>query len=101
MYQINEQNKNFVLFTFQLENDMENYMQYKIMGSVKRIRMKPNCIPSKFDCQTDRKRKLTPTPDEHAMQQYASKKTIVMPVSEDKEIYSTEMSTSSFHQGNT
>ncbi|KAL3271352.1 hypothetical protein HHI36_021836 [Cryptolaemus montrouzieri] len=36
---------------------MENYMEYKIMGSVKRIRMKPNCIPTKFECQTERKRK--------------------------------------------
>ncbi|CAF4947037.1 unnamed protein product [Pieris macdunnoughi] len=36
---------------FDLENDMENYHRYKIMGSVKRIKMKSNCIPSKFDCQ--------------------------------------------------
>lgn len=27
---------------------MENYVKYKIMGSVKRIKMKPNCIPSRF-----------------------------------------------------
>ncbi|XP_061725726.1 zinc finger protein ZFP2-like isoform X2 [Cydia pomonella] len=33
---------------FDLEQHMENYMQYKIMGSVKKIRMKPNAIPSKF-----------------------------------------------------
>ncbi|RVE42653.1 hypothetical protein evm_012705 [Chilo suppressalis] len=33
---------------FNLEQDMENYMQYKIMGSVKRILLKPNCVPSKF-----------------------------------------------------
>ncbi|KAH9636412.1 hypothetical protein HF086_006172 [Spodoptera exigua] len=33
---------------FDLENDMENYTQLKIMGSVKRIRMRPNCIPSRF-----------------------------------------------------
>ncbi|CAG5056525.1 unnamed protein product [Parnassius apollo] len=44
---------------FDLENDMENYIQYKIMGYIKRIRMKPNCIPSRFDCQVDRKRKFT------------------------------------------
>nr|XP_049706943.1 uncharacterized protein LOC126056809 [Helicoverpa armigera] len=33
---------------FDLEHDMENYIRYKIMGSVKRIKMKPNCIPSRF-----------------------------------------------------
>lgn len=38
---------------FQLENDMENYIRYKVMGSVKRIQMKPGCIPSKFDCQAN------------------------------------------------
>ncbi|KAJ8708159.1 hypothetical protein PYW08_010525 [Mythimna loreyi] len=44
---------------FDLENDMENYIQLKIMGSVKRIRMRPNCIPSRFDCQPGRKRTFT------------------------------------------
>ncbi|KAJ8711959.1 hypothetical protein PYW08_008913 [Mythimna loreyi] len=44
---------------FDLENDMENYTQLKIMGSVKRIRMRPNCIPSRFDCQPGRKRTFT------------------------------------------
>ncbi|KAI8425263.1 hypothetical protein MSG28_007055 [Choristoneura fumiferana] len=70
-----------------LENDMENYVQYKIMGSVKRIRMKPSCIPSKFV----RKRKHNPTPDE---KQHDSKNRAAMPSSED----SMEMSTSCFHQ---
>lgn len=40
---------------FQLPNDMENFLQYKLMGSVKKIRMKPHCIPSRFDCQVGRK----------------------------------------------
>ncbi|XP_060810185.1 uncharacterized protein LOC132904272 [Amyelois transitella] len=40
---------------------MKNYTEYKIMGSVKQIRMKPNCIPSRFDCQADRKHKSTPS----------------------------------------
>ncbi|XP_063371180.1 zinc finger protein 845-like [Cydia amplana] len=31
-----------------LKQDMENYMQYKTIGSVKKIRMKPNTVPSKF-----------------------------------------------------
>lgn len=37
--------------SFQLPNDMENYMQYHLMGSVSQIRMKPGCVPSKFECQ--------------------------------------------------
>ncbi|XP_028178382.1 uncharacterized protein LOC114365884 [Ostrinia furnacalis] len=47
---------------FDLENDMVNYTEYKLMGSVKRVRMKPNCVPSRFDCQTDRKHKCTSEP---------------------------------------
>ncbi|KAI8425265.1 hypothetical protein MSG28_007055 [Choristoneura fumiferana] len=81
-YSSNNKNKKF-----KLENDMENYVQYKIMGSVKRIRMKPSCIPSKFV----RKRKHNPTPDE---KQHDSKNRAAMPSSED----SMEMSTSCFHQ---
>lgn len=34
---------------FQLPNDMGNYMRYKLQGSVKLIRMKKGCLPSKFD----------------------------------------------------
>ncbi|KAG7296997.1 hypothetical protein JYU34_019916 [Plutella xylostella] len=78
---------------FDLENDMENYRQYKIMGSVPKIRMKPGCIPSRFNCQTSRKHKLTRT-----MQQHASKRTAAVPVTEDKQICSMKMSTSFFHQ---
>lgn len=40
-----------------MDCDLENYMQYKIMGTVKRIKKKPNCIPTRFDCYTDRKYK--------------------------------------------
>ncbi|XP_044727581.1 uncharacterized protein LOC123291379 [Chrysoperla carnea] len=40
---------------FDLEHDMENYIQYKIMGSVKRIRLKPHCIPSRFDLNRKQK----------------------------------------------
>ncbi|GJQ72586.1 hypothetical protein Trydic_g1251 [Trypoxylus dichotomus] len=36
---------------FNLEEDMENYTRYKIMGSVKKVIMKPDCVPSKFECQ--------------------------------------------------
>lgn len=39
----------------QLPIDMENYMEYHIMGSVSQIRLKPGCLPSKFDSQPDRR----------------------------------------------
>ncbi|XP_044738961.1 zinc finger and SCAN domain-containing protein 12-like [Chrysoperla carnea] len=39
---------------FDLPNDMENYMVYKIMGSVQKVSMKKGCLPSKFDCQKSR-----------------------------------------------
>ncbi|KAJ8975801.1 hypothetical protein NQ317_005183, partial [Molorchus minor] len=35
---------------FQLETDIENYMQIKLMHNVK-IRMKPGVVPHIFDCQ--------------------------------------------------
>ncbi|KAG6439562.1 hypothetical protein O3G_MSEX000878 [Manduca sexta] len=44
---------------FDLPNDMENYMEYSIMGSVSAIRMKPCCLPSKFECQPDRLKRTT------------------------------------------
>ncbi|XP_069363463.1 zinc finger protein 845-like [Maniola hyperantus] len=82
---------------FDLENDMENYTQYKIMGSVKRIQMKPGCVPSKFVIQSYKKRKLSPTPDQL---KHAYKKSLVMPILEDnKQVCSMEISKSSFHQG--
>lgn len=45
---------NFILYIFfQLPNDMENYMEYHVMGSVSQVRMKPGCMPHKFICQPD------------------------------------------------
>ncbi|CAH2100900.1 unnamed protein product [Euphydryas editha] len=40
---------------FDLPKDMENYMEYHVMGLVSQVRMKPGCMPTKFDCQPDRK----------------------------------------------
>lgn len=37
---------------------MENYLKYKLTGSVKRIQLKPNCIPSRFNW--NRKHKSAP-----------------------------------------
>lgn len=36
---------------------MENYMEYKIMNSIKKIRMKSSCLPTKFECQVGRQTK--------------------------------------------
>ncbi|GBP73874.1 hypothetical protein EVAR_82703_1 [Eumeta japonica] len=40
-----------------LPNDMENYIQYRVMGSVSQVRMKSGCIPTKFECQPDRRKR--------------------------------------------
>lgn len=45
----------------QLEQDMENFMEYKIMGSVKHVKMKANITPSRLCCHSERKRKLSPS----------------------------------------
>ncbi|XP_072935599.1 uncharacterized protein [Epargyreus clarus] len=51
---------NFCEDHFDLPNDMENYVRYTIMGSVGQIKMKPNCLPSKFACQPDRLKRTAP-----------------------------------------
>ncbi|XP_056640635.1 uncharacterized protein LOC130447696 [Diorhabda sublineata] len=45
---------------FDLPNDMENYIEYHLMGSVSRIKMKPGALPIKYECKPD-KRKSTST----------------------------------------
>ncbi|KAH9635196.1 hypothetical protein HF086_009536 [Spodoptera exigua] len=47
---------------FNLPEDMENYTEYRVMGSVKRVRLKPNCVPTKFSCQPDILQRTTPSP---------------------------------------
>ncbi|XP_046976564.1 uncharacterized protein LOC124542681 isoform X2 [Vanessa cardui] len=42
---------------FDLPNDMENYMQYHVMGFVTQIQMKPDTLPSKFHCHPDRRKR--------------------------------------------
>ncbi|XP_063391248.1 uncharacterized protein LOC134676796 [Cydia fagiglandana] len=44
---------------FDIPNDMENYMQYHLMGSVSKVHMKTGCIPTKFACQSDREQYIT------------------------------------------
>ncbi|KAF5281935.1 hypothetical protein FQR65_LT14461 [Abscondita terminalis] len=45
---------------FNLEEDLENYMRWKLTNSKKIL--KKNAVPSKFDCQKDRKRAFTGKP---------------------------------------
>ncbi|KAF5286926.1 hypothetical protein FQA39_LY00459 [Lamprigera yunnana] len=44
-----------------LPNDMENYMQYHVIGSVLQVHMKPGCIPRRFECQPDRRKQTSNT----------------------------------------
>ncbi|KAG5892592.1 hypothetical protein JTB14_036800 [Gonioctena quinquepunctata] len=44
---------------FDLPNDMENYMEYHLMGSVSQVRMKPGCMPTKFQCQSNRRKRTS------------------------------------------
>ncbi|XP_037872296.1 uncharacterized protein LOC119629683 [Bombyx mori] len=46
---------------FDLPHDMDNYMEYHVMGSVSQVRMKPGCIPTKFECQIDRRKRTANT----------------------------------------
>ncbi|XP_050679112.1 transcription factor Adf-1-like isoform X6 [Leptidea sinapis] len=34
---------------------MDNYLEYHLMGTVSQVRMKPGCIPTKFECLSDSK----------------------------------------------
>ncbi|XP_052745598.1 zinc finger protein 641 isoform X4 [Bicyclus anynana] len=45
---------------FDLRKDMENYIKYTTMGSVCKIRMKPDSLPSRFICQLDRIKRTAP-----------------------------------------
>ncbi|KAF7268199.1 hypothetical protein GWI33_018660 [Rhynchophorus ferrugineus] len=46
---------------FDLPNDMINFMEYHVMGSISKVQMKPGCIPTKFECQSDRKKRTSNT----------------------------------------
>lgn len=66
------------------------------MGSVKRIRMKPSCVPSRFESQMNKKRKRSLTPD----QQEDDNKERGMDEKKRFAVCPMEISTSSFHEGN-
>lgn len=40
---------------------MDNYVRYRLMGSVKKIIMKKGCLPSRFVCQPDRRKRTAPS----------------------------------------
>ncbi|KAG5861842.1 hypothetical protein JTB14_001351, partial [Gonioctena quinquepunctata] len=65
---------------FDLPNDMENYMEYHVMGSVSQVRMKPGCMPHKFICQPDRKPRTSDTTE----RPYIAKKRKMMILEECK-----------------
>ncbi|GBP23654.1 hypothetical protein EVAR_80271_1 [Eumeta japonica] len=44
---------------FDMPNDMTNFMEYQIMGKVSKILMKSGCIPTKFECQEDRRKRMS------------------------------------------
>lgn len=39
------------LFCFQLEDDMENYMEWRLTKNVKVLKLKPGTVPHRFECQ--------------------------------------------------
>ncbi|CAH2083741.1 unnamed protein product [Euphydryas editha] len=52
---------------FDLEQDMANYMEYKIMGSVKHVKMKENTTPSRFSFHTEEKCIVSPSTSQTAL----------------------------------
>ncbi|XP_060882127.1 uncharacterized protein LOC132953807 [Metopolophium dirhodum] len=46
---------------FVLEDDLDNYIQFKLMGA-SILKLKKNIVPHIFDCQVDRKQALTSNP---------------------------------------
>nr|XP_049704422.1 uncharacterized protein LOC110381940 [Helicoverpa armigera] len=59
---------------FDLPNDMINYMEYHVMGSVSQVRMKPGCMPKTFTCQPDWKPGISDTTE----RPYIAKKRKIM-----------------------
>ncbi|XP_047034147.1 uncharacterized protein LOC124640422 [Helicoverpa zea] len=74
---------------FDLPNDMDNYMEYHVMGSVSQIRMKPGCMPTKFQCQPDRRKRTSDaTPRPYIVKK--QRKTLIEEYQKDLEEISTK-----------
>lgn len=68
-------------------------MQYHLMGSVSQVRMKPGCIPKKFECQPDRKTRTSDTIE----RPYIRKKRKMMALEEcEKQLEESSMVTEHF-----
>ncbi|KAL4718001.1 hypothetical protein ACJJTC_004012 [Scirpophaga incertulas] len=64
---------------------MLNYTEYHIMGKIAQVRMKPDCIPSKFGCQEDR-RKRTCSSTERSYLQTIEEPEMPCPLKMDKSL---------------
>ncbi|KAG6459028.1 hypothetical protein O3G_MSEX011167 [Manduca sexta] len=60
----------------QLPNDMENYTEYRIMGTVSQIRMKPGCCPNKFNCQSDGRKQTCNSSEQPSIHKKQGKMTL-------------------------
>ncbi|GBP98491.1 hypothetical protein EVAR_66489_1 [Eumeta japonica] len=59
MTTLNSQNTPWYSPDLEMPNDMTNFMEYQIMGKVSKILMKSGCIPTKFECQEDRRKRMS------------------------------------------
>ncbi|KAH9633851.1 hypothetical protein HF086_013740 [Spodoptera exigua] len=62
-----------ILLLFQLPNDMQNYMRYHIMGSVPKVLMKSGCVPTKFECQQGKTKRLSDTAERSSVSKKSKK----------------------------
>ncbi|KAF9417948.1 hypothetical protein HW555_005093 [Spodoptera exigua] len=58
---------------FDLPNDMQNYMRYHIMGSVPKVLMKSGCVPTKFECQQGKTKRLSDTAERSSVSKKSKK----------------------------
>lgn len=65
---------------FDLLNDMINYMEYHVMGSISQVRMKQGCMPKTFTCQPDWKPGISDTTE----RPYIAKKRKIMILEESE-----------------
>ncbi|KAG6459030.1 hypothetical protein O3G_MSEX011167 [Manduca sexta] len=55
---------------------MENYTEYRIMGTVSQIRMKPGCCPNKFNCQSDGRKQTCNSSEQPSIHKKQGKMTL-------------------------
>ncbi|RVE42237.1 hypothetical protein evm_013113 [Chilo suppressalis] len=79
---------------FDLSNDMINYLEYHIMGKVSRVCMKSDCIPTKFECQEDRRKRTSSSTE----RPYVLKKQRMMNIAECLKEYDESSIPSTSHK---